>query len=57
MWKTIAQVLRFGIPEQQLDAISPILDSLWTDTRRVLDRDLSVTDPAIIFQAGREGEL
>jgi hypothetical protein len=57
MWKTIAQALRLGVPEQQLDAIGPILDSLWTDTRRVLDRDLSLTDPAITFQAGLGGEL
>ncbi len=51
MWKQIAKALGLNIPEQQLDTISPVLDLLWTDTRRALDRDLSATDPAIDFHA------
>lgn len=51
MWKQIAQALGLTIPEPQLDTISPILDSLWKDTRRALDRDLSAVDPAVDFHA------
>jgi len=49
MWKTIAQVLELEIPEPQLEAVSPVLDSLWAQTRRVLNRDLSGVDPALTF--------
>ncbi len=51
MWKQIAKALGLNIPEQQLDTISPVLDTLWTDTRRALDRDLSSIDPAVDFHA------
>ena len=49
MWKNIAQALGLNIPEQQLDSISPVLDTLWTQTRSALDRDLSHLDPALTF--------
>ena len=51
MWKNIAASLGFPTPEQQLNAISPVLDSFWAEARRALDRDLSSTDPAITFHA------
>jgi hypothetical protein len=51
MWKSIAAALGLPTPEQQVEAISPVLDSLWTQTRRALDRDLSSLDPAITFHA------
>lgn len=50
MWKNIAQALGLTIPEQQLDNISPVLDALWRDARRALDRDLSQVEPAIVFR-------
>lgn len=52
MWKNIAQALSLQIPDQQLQAISPALDALWTETRRALERDLSHVDPALRFHAG-----
>ena len=51
MWKSIAQALGLNIPDQQMDAISPVLDSLWAQTRRALDRDLTSVDPAVSFHA------
>jgi hypothetical protein len=50
MWKTIAEALGLNIPGDQLDRISPVLDALWRDTRRALDRDLSAVEPAITFR-------
>lgn len=49
MWKNIARALGLDIPEQQLDTISPVLDSLWSQARKALDRDLSSIDPAVTF--------
>ncbi|MBI3696410.1 MAG: hypothetical protein HY238_16425 [Acidobacteria bacterium] len=56
MWKNIAQALGLSIPEQQLEAISPVLDSLWSQTRQALDRDLSRVDPALTFHPDLGGE-
>ncbi len=56
MWKTIAQSLGLNIPDDQLDRIAPVLDALWKGTRQALDRDLSATDPAILFRADLGGE-
>ncbi len=58
MWKNIAQGLGIGIPEAQLETISPVLDALWAGTRNALDRDLSTIDPAITFRPdlAAEGE-
>jgi len=49
MWKSIAQLLGLKIPDSQVEAISPVLDALWAQTRRALDRDLAEVDPAIRF--------
>lgn len=49
MWKNIARALGLDIPEQQLDTISAVLDSLWSQARKALDRDLSSIDPAVTF--------
>ena len=56
MWKNIAQSLNLKIPEAQLDQIAPVLDVLWEQTRRVLDRDLSAIEPAIKFHPGPWGD-
>jgi hypothetical protein len=56
MWKTIAQFLGLTIPEEQLDRIGPVLDALWKEARRALDRDLSAVDPAVTFRADLGGE-
>ncbi len=56
MWKNIAQALGLQIPEAQLDAIAPMLDAMWDQTRRALDRDLSAVDPAIKFHPDLRGE-
>jgi hypothetical protein len=56
MWKTIAQSLGLTLPEDQLERIGPVLDALWKDARRALDRDLSAVDPAIAFRADLGGE-
>ncbi len=46
----MAQALGLNIPDQQLETISPVLDSLWSETRRTLDRDLSSIDPVLTFR-------
>ncbi len=56
MWKEIAQKLGMEIPEQQMERISPVLDRLWSDVRRVLDKDLSELDPAVNFHPDLRGE-
>ena len=56
MWKEIAQKLDLEIPEQQMERISPVLDRVWSDIRRVLDRDLSELDPAVNFHPDLRGE-
>jgi len=56
MWKEIAQQLGMEIPEQQLERISPVLDRVWSDVRRVLDKDLGELDPAVNFHPGLRGE-
>ena len=56
MWKNFAQSLDLEIPEAQLDRIAPVLDFLWDQTRRALDRDLSAIEPAIKFHPGPWGE-
>lgn len=48
----MAQALRLNIPDEQLQTISPVLDALWAEARRALDRDLSHLDPALQFHAG-----
>ena len=56
MWKNIAQALGLNIPEEQWNAISPILDALWSQTRQALDRDLSSVDPALTFHPDLGGK-
>ena len=56
MWKNIAQSLNLKIPEAQLDQIAPVLDVLWEQTRRALDRDLSAIEPAVKFHPDPRGE-
>ena len=56
MWKNIAQALDLKIPEAQIDRIAPVLDVLWDQTRRALDRDLSAIEPAIKFHPASRGE-
>lgn len=51
MWKEMAKALELEIPDKQLETIAPVLDSLWAQTRRALDRDLSLVDPAVMFRA------
>jgi len=56
MWKTISQAMGLTIPPEQLEAISPALDALWSGARRALDRDLSTVDPAVTFRPELEVE-
>ncbi len=56
MWKNIAQALDLKIPEAELDRIAPVLDVLWDQTRRALERDLSAIEPAIEFHPAPRGE-
>lgn len=56
MWKNIAKELGMGIPEAQMEAISPVLDALWGQVRKALDRDLSAVDPAFRFDPDLGGE-
>jgi hypothetical protein len=51
MWKQTAHALGFGIPEEQLERLAPVLEALWTATRQALDRDLTALEPAINFRA------
>ncbi len=50
MWERIAALREFGIPDDQLKEIVPILEALSKQVRRALDRDLSTTEPALTFR-------
>ena len=50
MWKTIAQALGLPTPERDLEALSPVLDTLWAQTRKALDRELGEVEPALVFR-------
>ena len=48
--KQAAEAWRFDIPDEELDAIVPIVEELVDKTARALDRDLSTTDPVHSFR-------
>ena len=48
--KQAAEAWRFDIPDEELDAIVPIVEELARMTARALDRDLSTTDPVHSFR-------
>ena len=48
--KQAAEAWRFDIPDEELDAIVPIVEELARTTARALDRDLSTTDPVHSFR-------
>ncbi len=50
MWQRIAALRAFGIPDEQLADIVPILEVLSEQVRQALDRDLSTTEPALTFR-------
>lgn len=50
MWQRIAALRAFGIPDDQLAEIVPILEALSEQVRQALDRDLSTTEPALTFR-------
>ena len=46
------QVARVAVcGQEQVERLAPALDALWPLVRKTLDRDLSATDPAIVFRA------
>ena len=47
--KQPAKAWRFDIPDEELDAIVPVVEELINKTARALDRDLSTTDPVHSF--------
>jgi hypothetical protein len=55
MWNEMAQALGLKLPADQVERIAPVLDAMWKATRQVLDRDLSATEPAIVFRAETGG--
>lgn len=52
-WKTAAQALDLGIPEQRVEAVAPILDGLMAAVRKALDRDLSLVEPVAVYHPQR----
>ena len=48
--KQAAEAWRFDIPDEELDAIRPIVEEVADKTTRALDRDLSTTDPVHSFR-------
>lgn len=48
--KQAAEAWQFDIPEEELDAIRPIVEEVVDKTARALDRDLSTTDPVHSFR-------
>jgi hypothetical protein len=50
MWSKLAAARRFGIPEEELERMTPVLDELERSVREALDRDLSTVDPAFVFR-------
>ncbi len=47
--KQAAEAWRFDIPDEELDAIVPVVEEVINKTERALDRDLSTTDPVHSF--------
>ncbi len=50
MLKRIAAERQLKIPDEQLDQIAPILETLFQQVRQALDHDLSTTDPVLTFR-------
>jgi len=48
--KQAAQAWQFNIPEDELDRIAPVVEDVTAALERVLDRDLSTTDPLPHFR-------
>lgn len=53
-WKRAAEALDLGIPEERVEAVAPTLDYLMATTRKALDRDLGLVEPAAVFRPQRE---
>ncbi len=49
-WKKLAEACEFGIPDDQLERMAPVLEALQESLRRSLDRDLSTVEPAVVFR-------
>ena len=59
MWKTIAEMRGFNIPESEMERMSKVLDKLYHDVEKSFDRDLSTVEPIYSFQPRdntRDGE-
>ena len=50
MWKNIAQDMDLQIPDDEMEAISRLLDRLHDELRPAFDRDLSTTEPVGSFR-------
>jgi hypothetical protein len=50
MWQRIAALRQFNSPSEQLEAITPVLEALFQQVGKALDRDLSTTEPALTFR-------
>ena len=51
-WKQIAAAGRFGIPEDELDRIVPVLDALEAGFRPLVKRIPVETEPATVLPGG-----
>ena len=52
-WKKLAEACEFGIPDDQLERMVPVLEALHESLERSLDRDLATVEPATVFRPDR----
>ncbi len=49
-WTRMAKEMDLRIPKEEADAVSAVLDRLYSDLRPALDRDLSTIEPVGAFR-------
>ena len=49
-WTRMAEEMDLRIPNEEMEAVSAVLDRLYSDLRPALDRDLSTIEPVGTFR-------
>ena len=49
-WKRFVAAAGLGIPDEEIEAITPTLDRITAATRQALEPDLGFTAPAVCFR-------
>jgi hypothetical protein len=53
MWKMMAELYGWNIPEREMERLAPVIEALRERTTKALDRDLSTVDPVMVFRPDR----